>query len=179
MKLYYVFTRLFQYVKNYKLRILVLVFLSLLGIVFEVAKPFPIKIVIDHVLSDQPLPSLLVPAGGNSTVEYDKQQLLYWCVAMMILTSLGSFLLTLLVFNRTIKVAQGLVFDLMVDFFRKLQRLSLSFYSKNKVGDLLQRISGDVFVIYFLVAQIILPSITSLVCLGVMFYILSQIDLVL
>ncbi len=47
------------------------------------------------------------------------------------------------------------------------------------MGDLLQRMSGDVFVVYFLVAQIILPALTSLVCLGGMFYIMSRIDLVL
>jgi ABC-type multidrug transport system fused ATPase/permease subunit len=67
----------------------------------------------------------------------------------------------------------------MIDFYSKLQRLSLSFYAKNKVGDLTQRVSGDVFVVYFMVAQIILPSVISLVGLIAMFYIMIRIDLLL
>jgi ABC-type multidrug transport system fused ATPase/permease subunit len=39
--------------------------------------------------------------------------------------------------------------------------------------------SGDVFVVYFLVAQIILPALISLVSLAAMFYIMMKIDLVL
>jgi ABC-type multidrug transport system fused ATPase/permease subunit len=97
----------------------------------------------------------------------------------MVLISIGSFIITLFVFNLTVRLAQGLVFDLMIDFYSKLQRMSLSFYSKNKVGDLLQRMSGDVFVAYFLVAQIILPALTSIVCLVAMFYIMAKIDIVL
>jgi len=72
-----------------------------------------------------------------------------------------------------------LVYDLSIDFFSKLQRLSLSFYNKNKVGDLLQRMNGDIFIIYFLVAQILLPSLTSLVCLIGMFYVMAKIDIIL
>jgi ABC-type multidrug transport system fused ATPase/permease subunit len=72
-----------------------------------------------------------------------------------------------------------LVYDLSVDFFSKLQRLSLTFYQRNQVGDLLQRINGDVFVVYFLVAQIAIPAVTSLICLAAMFYIMVKIDLAL
>ena len=79
----------------------------------------------------------------------------------------------------TVGLSQRLVYDISVDLFSKLQRLTLSFYTKNKVGDLLQRVTGDAFVIYFLVAQIIIPAITSLICLLAMFYIMAKINLVM
>jgi ABC-type multidrug transport system fused ATPase/permease subunit len=97
----------------------------------------------------------------------------------MIIIALLSFTFTLLVFNLTVKLAQQLVYDLMGNLFQKLQQLSLSFYSKNKVGDLIQRMSGDVFVVYFLIGQILIPALTSLLCLGAMFYIMAKIDLTL
>src|SRR5205809_3479312 len=105
----HVFKRLFHYISHYKWRLFVIALVSLLGVAFEVAKPLPIKLVIDQVLSNRPIPSFL----GNVS---DKHQLLYICVAMMAIISIGSVLLTLLVFNLTIKIAQGLVFNLMVDF---------------------------------------------------------------
>lgn len=176
----YVFKRLFQYVAKYKGKLWLIILLGLLGVLFEVAKPLPVKLVIDNVLSDHKLPAILsyLPASSNAILS-DKHLLLYVCVALMIIIAVLSFVATLFVFNLTVRLAQGLVFDLMIDFFTKLQRMSLSFYSKNKVGDLLQRMSADVFVVYFLVAQIMLPALTSLVCLGAMFYIMVKIDLVL
>lgn len=174
----YVIRRLLQYVARYKRQLGLVVVLSLVGVVFEVAKPLPVKYVIDNVLAGQPLPDYLSSLTGKEMAG-NRRKLLYFLVASMALVSAGSFLLTILVFNQTVKLAQGLVFDLMIDFYHKLQRLSLSFYLKNKVGDLLQRMSGDVFAVYFLVAQIILPVLSSLLCLGAMFYIMLHIDLVL
>ncbi len=175
----YILRRLFKYVAKYRSMLLLISVLGLIGVVFEVAKPLPVKLVIDNVLGSQPLPGFMQGWFPNMGLFESKKGLLYACVIVMLVIALVNFLVTRLVFNLTVTMAQRLVFDLMVDFFAKLQRLSLSFYSKNKVGDLLQRMSGDVFVVYFLVAQIILPALTSLVCLGGMFYIMSRIDLVL
>ena len=175
----YVFKRLLQYVSKYKSKLFWIALLGLIGVAFEVAKPLPIKLVIDNVLSNHPLPHFLSNLFADTSLIENKKTLLYACVGLLVFISLFNFLLTRWVFNLTVGMAQRLVFDLMIDFFAKLQRLSLSFYSKNKVGDLLQRMSGDVFVVYFLVAQIILPALTSLVCLGGMFYIMASIDLVL
>ena len=175
----YVFKRLFQYVSRYKSKLLLIAVLGLIGVVFEVAKPLPIKLVIDNVLSNQPLPHFLSNLFADTSFIENKKSLLYACVGAMLFIALFSFVFSLVIFNLTVGMAQRLVFDLMVDFYAKLQRLTLSFYSKNKVGDLLQRMNGDVFVVYFLVAQIILPALTSLVALGAMFYIMAKIDLLL
>ena len=175
----YVFKRLFQYVTRYKSKLVYIGILGLIGVCFELAKPLPIKMVIDYVLSDHPFPSFLSEIFSGPDLVRNKKYLLYASVGLMLFIAFFNFLLTRVAFNLTVGLAQKLVFDLMIDFFAKLQRLSVSFYSKNKVGDLLQRMSGDVFVVYFLVAQIILPAITSLVCLTGMFYIMARIDLVL
>jgi ABC-type multidrug transport system fused ATPase/permease subunit len=97
----------------------------------------------------------------------------------MVVLAIGSAFISQIVFLSTIKLSQRLVYNLSLDFFSKLQRLSLSFYTKNQTGDILQRMNGDVFVIYFLVAQIILPIITSLTCIAAMLYIMVKIDITL
>jgi len=55
----YVFKRFFQYVSKYKSKLVLIAVLGLIGAVFEVAKPLPIKLIIDNVLSYQPLPHFL------------------------------------------------------------------------------------------------------------------------
>ena len=179
MKTIQVFFRLFHYVSQYRLKIIGLVIASLAGVVFEIAKPLPIKIVVDNVLGNQPLPAIMRQIFTGSGFLDDKPQLLFACIAFLIIITLGSALLSLAIFNFTISVAQRLVYDLSIDFFNKLQRLSLTFYKKNKIGDIMQRLTGDVFVVYFLVAQVLIPALTSVVCLAGMFYVMAKIDLVL
>lgn len=178
MKKLHVFRRLWSYVAKYKSRLFLLGILGLIGVLFEVAKPLPIKLVIDNVLSGHPLPRIVQYLFPDAHL-LDKPQLLVACIILLVVIVAGSTLMTLIIFKLTISLAQRLVYDLTIDFFSKLQRLSLSFYNKNLVGDLLQRMSGDVFVVYFLVAQIMLPAVASLVALGAMFYIMASINLLL
>ena len=148
MKNIYVIKRLFRYVSNYKTRLIILILIAMIGVAFEVAKPLPIKIVIDNVLTGQPLPAFLQNWTGF-TIPGDKEQLLILCILVVVTITVGSAVISLVVSNMTVGLSQRLVYDISVDLFSKLQRLTLSFYTKNKIGDLLQRVTGDAFVIYF------------------------------
>ena len=174
-----VYARLFHYILQYKTKLVLVALLSLIGVAFEIVKPLPIKIVVDNVLSNHALPAIFNQLFNHAAILQNKQQLLLLSITSLILITIGSAIISLVVFNYTVNLSQRLVYDLSVDFFSKLQKLSLSFYNKNQVGDLLQRMNGDVFIVYFLVAQILLPSVTSLVCLIGMFYIMAKIDLML
>ena len=176
MKKRQVFNRLFDYVAQYKWKLIFIILVSLLGVGFEVAKPLPLKLVIDNVLGNQPIPGFINYFFGTGLT---KEQLLFICIGLIVVIVISSVVISLIAFNYTINLCRNLVYNLSIDFFSKLQRLSLSFYSKSQIGDLLQRMSGDIYVIYFLVAQIIIPVFTSLVCLSAMFYIMAKIDLVL
>jgi ATP-binding cassette subfamily B protein len=174
MKNIYVLKRLLSYVRRLKGRLAILIFISLLGVLIEVIKPLPVKVVIDNVFSGQPLSHFISQFFGSSIP--DREHLLLYCVVLIALIAISSSIIAITVSNLTVTLSQSLVYDLCTDLFSKLQRLSLSFYSRNQVGDLMQRITADVFVVYFLVAQIIVPVITSIICLGAMFYVMAKID---
>ena len=167
--------RLFRYVGPYRARLVGLISISLIGVAFEVLKPLPLKVVIDSVLGSRPLPPLVQHLLGAATT--DKQAVLAACLGLIFMSTVGAVAITFLVTSLTARLCQRLVHDLSVDVYAKLQQLSLSFHSQNQVGDLLQRMSSDVYVVYFLVAQIIVPAITSLVCLAGMFYVMATISL--
>lgn len=167
--------RLFGYVARYRLKLAVLIGLALVGVGFEVLKPLPLKVVIDTLFNHQPLPAYIARVADSA----DRSALLAGCIGVIVFSTLGSALISYVVASLTVTLAQRLVYDLSVDLYAKLQKLSLSFYTRHTVGDLLQRMNSDVFVVYFLVAQILIPAITSLICVSAMFYVMATINLTL
>lgn len=170
-----IISRLLKYVLRYRNRLLWLIPIALFGVLLEISKPLPIKIIFDYVLSNQPLPSLF----ANLIPTLSREQLLTWSVVLGILIVIGSAIISLFVTNLTISLAQKLVYDFSLDLFAKLQKLSLTYHGRNKVGDLLQSLNQDVFVVYFVVAQIALPATSSIICLIGMFVVMLQLDVTL
>ncbi len=171
-----VFLRLLKYTAKYKGKIFLLICLGLIGVGFSVLSPLPIKFIIDNILSNHPMPLPLQRIFQNFGGIPNKESLLLVfvvaSVVMVIFTSAISFISS----HISTKVCQRLVYDFSSDLFDKLQKLSLSFYSKNNIGDLMQRISSDTYVIYSLVGGMILPTLISLTSLVSMFYVMYNIN---
>ena len=168
--------RLIKFSANYKAPIFILIFLGFIGVGFSVLQPLPIKYIIDNVLSNQPLPGSLKNIFNYFGGVPDRKGLLIIFVIGSVFMVIGNSALSYISTNVTTKVCQKLVYDFSEVLFDKLQKLSLAFYSKNNVGDIMQRLTGDTYVIYSVVGGILLPtlmSITSLVC---MFYVMYAIN---
>jgi ATP-binding cassette subfamily B protein len=95
------------------------------------------------------------------------------------LLSLALFLVPVLsgvagVFQRRLNAAvgEGVIYDLRVALFRKLQRMSLRFFTNTKVGELMSRLNNDVVgaqnAISNSVVNIVTSAVQGLVVLGVM-----------
>lgn len=104
------------------------------------------------------------------------QGLLVWSVGVALAVAVGGGALSLLSLSIGLRVCQRLVLDLLLDLFVKLQKLSLTFHSRHKIGDLLQRVSGDVLVVFFAVTQVALPIVVSTLTLIGMFFIMLRLD---
>ncbi len=179
MKNINILRRLFNALIPYKWKLLVLIFISILGVVFTVIKPLPVKIIIDNVLLNQEFPSFISEFFQSYNLGQTQNDLLFLSLTLMLIIVLGEILLTYLSFLLVTKIGIGLVYDLSLKLYQKFQSLSLSFYAKNQIGDLLQRFNGDIFVMYLLVGQIVLPIISSLLVLAGMFYVMMLIDVTL
>ena len=102
--------------------------------------------------------------------------LLVWSVGVALAVAVGGGALSLLSLSIGLRVCQRLVLDLLLDLFVKLQKLSLKFHSRHKIGDLLQRVSGDVLVVFFAVTQVALPIVVSTLTLLGMFVVMLRLD---
>lgn len=150
-----------------------------MGVVLELARPWPLKIVVDHVLSGQQLPSWLATLVQQLPGAGTPRGLLAWSVGAALVITIGGSALSLLSLSLGLRVCQRLVLDLLLDVFIKLQKLSLGFHSRHKVGDLLQRVSGDVLVVFFAVTQVALPVVVASLTLVGMFFVMLRIDVTL
>lgn len=172
-----IISKLLGYILRHRGKLFFLLLMSFIGVGFEVLKPLPVKYIIDNVLSGKP--------GAGDDIQQilfsvtDKTTLLWLLVASLVLIIIAAAAVSMVVSHYTTKFCQRLVHDLSVDLFDKMQRLSLSFYAKNNIGELLQRLSADVYVVYAMVAQITIPFVTAMASLAAMFLIMAKINLLL
>jgi len=123
------------------------IFFALLALVLDslltVMRPWPLKVVIDRVLSHKPSRAPLIHAWLDSA-PFTKMQILYGsCAAVLLIalvTGLTSYCYTRLLGD----VGQRFVFDLRRDLFAHMQRLSLRFHNTQKTGDLTTRLTSDI-----------------------------------
>jgi ATP-binding cassette subfamily B protein/subfamily B ATP-binding cassette protein MsbA len=136
---------------------------------FDLLKPWPLQIVIDTVLSGKPpVVSWLatVPTGWLLALS---------CIGLVAI-NLGAGLLAVLHNYTAIAVGQRMVNDLRGALYGHLQRLSLAFHSRQKVGDLMYRITADSFAVQTMIMNGLLPILSALVLLVGMLVVLFPMD---
>jgi ATP-binding cassette subfamily B protein/subfamily B ATP-binding cassette protein MsbA len=137
--------------------------------VLELAKPWPLKIIVDNVLAGRPLAWPALQALGSRSL------LLAACLALVgIYALLG--LLGVTSNYATISVGQRMVNDFRSELYAHLQRLSLAFHSRRSVGDLLYRLTSDTFAIQTLTMNGFFPVVSSAVMLAGMLVVMLRLD---
>jgi ATP-binding cassette, subfamily B, bacterial len=132
---------------------------------FELLKPWPLKLVVDNVLGGKPLPWAL-PAGIV---------LVGACLGLVAI-HFGAGALTLLHNYTAIRVGQDMVNDLRGALYAHLQRLSLAYHGRQRVGDLLYRITADSFAVQTMIMNGALPILSAAVLLAGMLSVLFPLD---
>jgi len=136
---------------------------------FNLLKPWPLQLVIDDVLGGKTV--TLRPLAGLSAPTL----LIVACVGLVVI-NLGAGLLEFLHNRTTIAVGQNMVNDLRGALYAQLQRLSLAFHSRQKVGDLMHRITADAFAVQTMLMNGLLPILSAVILLGGMLAVLIPLD---
>jgi ATP-binding cassette subfamily B protein/subfamily B ATP-binding cassette protein MsbA len=152
------------------LRTLLLVILAVGATsLIEVAKPWPLKIVIDNVLRGAPLKWTALPSLSASNL------LAAACLALVIIYLLLG-VLNVATNYVTIAIGQRMVNELRAQMFDNLQRLSLSFHRRREVGDLMVRIAYDSMSLQTIAMNGLFPVLSAGVMLAAMFVVMVQMD---
>ena len=118
----------------------------------SVARPWPLKIVVDRVLSHKPsrVPVLDAWLRGAPLSEFG---ILYGACAATLLIAVVAGLLTYSFTRLMGDVAQRFVFAVRRDIFAHMQRLSLRFHDRQRTGDLITRLTTDTQAIQEMIAN--------------------------
>ena len=154
--------KLLPYLRPYRPRVAWALLQVFLIAGFDLLKPWPLQLVIDHVLGGKPLTARWL-AGSTARAGRAAGRRLRRHSSPSV-SAAG--LLTLLHNYTTIGVGQRMVNDLRGALYAHLQRLSLAFHSRQKVGDLMYRITADSFAVQTMIMNGLLPIVSALVLLG-------------
>ena len=136
---------------------------------FELLKPWPLKIIIDNVLSGNPVPWEFAQSWSSESL------LLFACIGLVfIYLLLGG--LRLLNDYTTIRIGQSMVNDLRRDLYSHIQRLSLSFHNRQQIGDLMYRMTADTMGIQTLTMNGLFAVLSASVLLLGMFVVMLSLD---
>jgi len=142
----------------------------LLEIAMSLASPWPLKIVLDSVLGDQPSPAGFAWLVGRGP---DALTLLNVAVVGTVLIALLQGASAYLNEYYTVSVGQWIGHDLRQGIYTHLQRLSMSYYDRQQVGPLISTITGDVNAVQDFVSSslldLLIDSLTLAGMLAVMF----------
>ncbi|MGH7047070.1 MAG: ABC transporter ATP-binding protein [Stellaceae bacterium] len=161
--------QLLPYMRRYRGRIVWALAQVFLITGFELLKPWPLQVVIDNVLAGKPIAIAALHDLPASRL------LLGACIGIVIV-QLGGGGLTLLHNYTTIAVGQNMVNDLRGTLYAHLQRLSLAFHDRQRVGDLLYRVTADSFAVQTMIMNGALPILSAMILLSGMLIILFPLD---
>ncbi|HEY8517154.1 MAG TPA: ABC transporter ATP-binding protein [Candidatus Binatia bacterium] len=165
--------RISPYLRPYRWRLAGAVALVLGISLAEVAKPWPLKVVVDSVLGGEPLPWLGFPD------ELDARGLLALAAIALVLLYVILGLLQVVSNYVTIDVGQRMVDDFRSDLYQHLQRLSLRFHTRRSAGDLMYRLAADTFAVQTLTMNGFFPTVSALAMLIGMLVVMARLDLYL
>ena len=151
----------------------------LLNIGLNVLKPWPmifLVAVLQTRLEDKTMPAWVSRVAESLPGAPTLAHLVGWSVAATVVIFLAGWLVGLANAYANISLGQRMIYDLASDLFAKLQQLSLRFHASRSVGDNLRRVTNDCGCVSIIIKDALLPVLSSLITVGVMFGILWRMD---
>ena len=140
----------------------------------ELLKPWPLKIILDHVILDKPVPPALRALHG--LLAEGKVPLLLEAAAGIVVIALAGGLFSYFQIFITSSIGYKMVYALRRELFTHLQTLSLAFHNRARSGDLLTKIAGDTNTLKDVFADSILKFSSYVLTVVGMLAIMAAID---
>ena len=147
--------RVLSYAKPYRLQIVGLLVSIALTTLIGLARPLIFRDLIDNALPNE-----------------DMGRLNLLAVSLLAIALFGG-VIRVMQRKMNASVGEGVIYDLRVDLYRHLQRMSIRFYTNTKTGELMSRLNNDVVEAQRAISQTTVEMLSNVVqalaILGVMF----------
>ncbi len=151
--------------------------LSLLSLPLTLLYPLPLKIAVDSVVGQQPLPDLLRDVIPG--MSHPRMAALGFSITLLIVIAVVVNLQGLASWWLQTYAGEKLVWDFRAQLLNHVQRLPLVFHDRYGSHDSVYRIQHDAPSIQYIAIQGVIPLFTALATLVGMIYVTARIDLAL
>jgi len=141
--------------------------LTLAGAGMAALMPWPLKIIVDYLLKDEPLPAQLNRLGF--LFEMSTTGALIVLVGATLVFFIGSQVIRITRAYIERGVGDRMMYTLAADIFDHSQHLSLRYHDRQQTGDLVRRITSDTGCVRDLLMGVAVPLLSALVTLLVFF----------
>ncbi|MBI9047983.1 MAG: ABC transporter ATP-binding protein [Anaerolineaceae bacterium] len=137
--------RVLAYAKPYQKQIIIMLTLILFNTGLTLLTPLVVRDLIDQTIPDKNI-----------------SRLIFLSSALLLIPAAGG---VLTIFQRRLNAAigEGVIFDLRVSLFSRLQQMSLRFFTNTKVGELISRMNNDVVGAQNAISNTIVNIITNII----------------
>jgi ATP-binding cassette subfamily B protein len=170
-----IYRRVFREARSYWLHLVGLFALSLMSTPLALLNPLPLKIVVDSVLGDKPLPGFMQPVVPDF-ITGSKDMILILAIALILIVAILDQLRGISSTLLETYAGEKLLVDFRTRLFRHAQRLSLSYHDSTGTSDSIYRIQHDAPALTWITTKGIIPFITSVLTLVSMIYVTARID---
>src|SRR4051812_131993 len=141
----------------------------------DILTPWPLKVVVDNVLRGNPLSGVIgqlfgsLPGSGEDAILTAAVVLL---VALVLVNAAADYLSSYVLDG----IGQRVMADLREDVFLHLQRQSLLYHERQRIGDLMTRITSDVAQVQDMLVtslSVLIPNVTMLVGIVVVMFVVD------
>ena len=163
-----------SFLRPYRTRVLAISILSVAEIGLTALAPWPLKIVVDSVLGDHPLPERF--AGVMASTGANRVALLVVVVVAGLLLQTANEVLRMFQTQLQVDTGQRIVYGLRARLLAHLQDLPLRHHILTRTADSVYRLDADAHCVDDLVIGGVFPLAAAVLNLGVMFVILVYLD---
>lgn len=160
-----VMKRIFQLMRPYWFYGAIAFVLMLMGIGLDLVPPRLTGVLVDNVFGEEPVPSFIRRIAFFIGVD-SKTQLLTALVVMLVMAHGLRGIINMINGRLASFIGTKITYDLRQKLYRHLNDLSISFYDKNSVGQLMNRVMNDVEALQGFVWQIVNGFIANIILLG-------------
>src|ERR1035437_2652915 len=167
---------LLRYARPYWRTFFGLIILGLVGALNGALQPWPLKLMIDNVVSDEALPATLISFFNVLGIAASRSSLLLLAITgglCLFAVNIGLEIVTTVIWT---VVGRRMTYRLAEDVFAKLQRPSLAFHSHAGVGEAITSIGSDCWLVYKLFETLIFRPIEAGLSIAIMLVLMAQLD---
>jgi ABC-type multidrug transport system fused ATPase/permease subunit len=161
-------------VRPYRATLFLILCSMLVQTLMSLAAPWPLKIVLDNVVSSHKLPSWLDNVLKPVLAGSSKMQIAAAAAIMVVIIALVGALASYIANYYTESVGQWVANDLRMRTYHHLERLSLGYFDSHQTGALLSTITSDIQTIQSFASSatlsILVDLLTIVGMLGIMFW---------